>query len=72
MYQTFEFSIFRPAGWDNDNKIKILHENLNSMKPEDSYEDVIAKPVSTRKVGHVITKHVSMRKVGHVMCHVII
>ena len=39
----------RPAGWDNEKKISILYENLNTMKPDDCYEDVIVKPI-TRKV----------------------
>ena len=39
----------RPTGWDNDKKIAILYENLQSMKPEDAFNDVIAKPI-TRKV----------------------
>jgi dynein light intermediate chain 1 len=40
---------FRPTGWDNDKKIAILHENLQNIKPEESFEDVISKPI-TRKV----------------------
>ena len=39
----------RPAGWDNEKKISILYENMRNMKPEDAFEDVIAKPVM-RKV----------------------
>ncbi|BFZ12818.1 hypothetical protein BsWGS_15857 [Bradybaena similaris] len=42
-------SVFVPAGWDNEKKISILHENLTSMKPDDPFEDVITKP-ATRKV----------------------
>lgn len=41
---------FRPAGWDNIKKIAILHENLQSMKPDDYYRDVIAQPSVNRKV----------------------
>ena len=40
---------FRPTGWDNDKKIAILHENLQNIKPEEAFEDVISKPI-TRKV----------------------
>ena len=40
----------RPAGWDNMKKISILHENLQSMKPDDYYRDVIAQPATNRKV----------------------
>lgn len=42
--------ICRPAGWDNMKKISILHENLQSMKANDYYRDVIAQPVTNRKV----------------------
>lgn len=40
---------FRPAGWDNEKKIAILHENFTTVKPEDAYEDFIVKP-PVRKV----------------------
>ncbi|KAL1124175.1 hypothetical protein AAG570_001945, partial [Ranatra chinensis] len=39
-----------PSGWDSMNKITIVCENLQSMKPDDYYRDVIAPPV-TRKSG---------------------
>lgn len=42
--------ICRPAGWDNMKKISILHENLQSMKANDYYRDVIAQPATNRKV----------------------
>lgn len=38
----------RSAGWDND-KISILYENLQSMKPDDDYSDIIIRP-AVRKV----------------------
>jgi len=38
-----------PAGWDNDKKIGILHENFQTLKAEDSFEDSIRKP-PVRKV----------------------
>lgn len=41
---------YSPAGWDNMKKISILHENLQSMKPDDYYRDVIAQPSINRKV----------------------
>lgn len=44
---------FRPAGWDNEKKIAILHENFTTVKPEDAYEDFIVKP-PVRKVPHSI------------------
>ena len=49
----YGYSLFlRPTGWDNDKKVAILHENLQNIKPADSYEDVIAKPI-IRKVSKV-------------------
>ncbi|XP_015126823.1 cytoplasmic dynein 1 light intermediate chain 1 isoform X1 [Diachasma alloeum] len=42
-------AVLIPAGWDNMKKIGILHENLQSMKPDDYYRDVIAQPPTNRK-----------------------
>ena len=39
----------RPAGWDNDKKINILYENMQSVKPDDDYSDVISRP-TLRKI----------------------
>ncbi len=39
-----------PAGWDNEKKIAILYENMHSVKPDQYYTDVIARPI-VRKVG---------------------
>ncbi|NP_001090295.1 cytoplasmic dynein 1 light intermediate chain 2 [Xenopus laevis] len=44
-------SVFIPAGWDNEKKIGILHENFSTVKPEDAYEDFIVKP-PVRKLVH--------------------
>uniref|UniRef100_A0A6I8QLN8 Dynein light intermediate chain n=1 Tax=Xenopus tropicalis TaxID=8364 RepID=A0A6I8QLN8_XENTR len=44
-------AVFIPAGWDNDKKIGILHENFSTVKPEDAYEDFIVKP-PVRKLVH--------------------
>ncbi|KAM9493436.1 cytoplasmic dynein 1 light intermediate chain 1 isoform 2-T2 [Clarias gariepinus] len=44
-------SVFIPSGWDNEKKISILHENLQSVKAEDNFEDVIVKP-PVRKFVH--------------------
>ncbi|XP_030366986.1 cytoplasmic dynein 1 light intermediate chain 2-like isoform X4 [Strigops habroptila] len=44
-------AVFIPAGWDNENKIAILHENFMTVKPEDAYEDFIVKPL-IRKLVH--------------------
>ena len=38
-----------PSGWDSEKKISILYEGLNSMRHDDAYNDVIARPVM-RKV----------------------
>ena len=34
-----------PAGWDNEKKIGILYENMHSIRPDQYYTDVIAKPI---------------------------
>ena len=40
------FSIyFSPAGWDNEKKVAILYENMHSIRPDQYYTDVIAKPI---------------------------
>lgn len=36
--------VFSPSGWDNEKKIAILHENLQTIKADDNFEDVIVKP----------------------------
>uniref|UniRef100_A0A0K8RAQ1 Dynein light intermediate chain n=2 Tax=Ixodes TaxID=6944 RepID=A0A0K8RAQ1_IXORI len=38
-------AVFIPSGWDNDKKIAILYENINSASPDDPYTDVITKPM---------------------------
>uniref|UniRef100_A0A803WEI4 Dynein light intermediate chain n=1 Tax=Ficedula albicollis TaxID=59894 RepID=A0A803WEI4_FICAL len=37
-------AVFIPAGWDNDKKIGILHENFQTLKADDNFEDIITKP----------------------------
>ena len=44
----FQFS--SPAGWDNDKKMAILQENMSSFNPNEYFNEVIQKPVVTRKV----------------------
>ncbi|XP_061212402.1 cytoplasmic dynein 1 light intermediate chain 2-like [Neopsephotus bourkii] len=44
-------AVFIPAGWDNENKIAVLHESFMTVKPEDTYEDFIVKP-PIRKLVH--------------------
>ncbi|KAK0172651.1 hypothetical protein PV328_005946 [Microctonus aethiopoides] len=51
-------AVLIPAGWDNMKKIGILHENLQSMKPDDYYRDVIAQPQTNRKC---ITREVEVQ-----------
>lgn len=41
--------MFSPSGWDNEKKIAILHENFQTLKADDNFEDVIVKP-PVRKV----------------------
>jgi len=38
-------AVFIPAGWDNDKKIAILYENMHSVRPDQYYTDVIARPM---------------------------
>lgn len=42
-----------PAGWDNEKKMAILQENMTNIKPDDFYNEIIQKPVITRKVSLV-------------------
>ncbi|XP_037549306.1 cytoplasmic dynein 1 light intermediate chain 1 isoform X2 [Nematolebias whitei] len=44
-------AVFIPSGWDNEKKIAILHENFQTIKADNSYEDVIIKP-PVRKIVH--------------------
>lgn len=41
-------AVLIPSGWDNMKKISILYENMQSMKPDDYYRDIITQP-GTRK-----------------------
>nr|XP_013796596.1 PREDICTED: cytoplasmic dynein 1 light intermediate chain 2 isoform X1 [Apteryx mantelli mantelli]XP_013796597.1 PREDICTED: cytoplasmic dynein 1 light intermediate chain 2 isoform X1 [Apteryx mantelli mantelli] len=45
-------AVFIPAGWDNEKKIAILHENFTTVKPEDAYEDFIVKPPVRKQLVH--------------------
>lgn len=38
-------AVFIPAGWDSEKKIAILCENMHSIRPDQYYTDVIAKPI---------------------------
>ncbi|CAG0882397.1 unnamed protein product [Cyprideis torosa] len=43
-------AVFIPSGWDSEKKIQILHENIHSFRPDEDFNDVIARPhPSTRK-----------------------
>lgn len=35
---------FRPSGWDNEKKIAILYENIQSFSPDDDFSEVIKVP----------------------------
>lgn len=50
-------AVFIPAGWDNDKKINILYENMQSMKPEDDYSDVITRPTVRKLVQRETEAH---------------
>jgi dynein light intermediate chain 1 len=39
-------AVFIPGGWDNEKKIEILYENIQSFRPDDLYEEVIRRPPS--------------------------
>ncbi|XP_075212905.1 dynein light intermediate chain [Lycorma delicatula] len=43
-------AVLIPSGWDSMKKISILYENMQSMKPDDYYRDVIAPPVTRKTV----------------------
>uniref|UniRef100_A0A8C6WEQ8 Dynein light intermediate chain n=1 Tax=Neogobius melanostomus TaxID=47308 RepID=A0A8C6WEQ8_9GOBI len=56
-------AVFIPSGWDNEKKIGILHENLSTVRPEDPFEDFIAKP-PVRKESPARTASGSPRPAG--------
>ncbi|XP_022240059.1 cytoplasmic dynein 1 light intermediate chain 2-like [Limulus polyphemus] len=39
-----------PSGWDNNNKISILYENITSVSPDSRYSDVIIKPIIRKPI----------------------
>ncbi|XP_067001575.1 cytoplasmic dynein 1 light intermediate chain 2 isoform X2 [Anabrus simplex] len=43
-------AVLIPSGWDNMKKISILYENMQSMKPDDYYRDVIVQPIIRKPV----------------------
>lgn len=45
-------AVLIPAGWDNMKKINILYENMQSCKPDDDYNDIIAQPPSRKTVSN--------------------
>jgi dynein light intermediate chain 1 len=47
-------AVFIPAGWDNEKKMAILHENMSSFKPDDYYNNVIQKPVVRKNVSREV------------------
>ncbi|KAF3833792.1 hypothetical protein F7725_024996 [Dissostichus mawsoni] len=48
-------AVFIPSGWDNEKKIAILHENFQTVKADDNFEEVIVKP-PVRKVQSPVKK----------------
>lgn len=43
-------AVFIPSGWDNEKKIAILYENIQSCRPDDAYNNVILKPESRQQL----------------------
>ncbi|KAJ9574697.1 hypothetical protein L9F63_008132, partial [Diploptera punctata] len=43
-------AVLIPSGWDNMKKISILYENMQSMKPDDYYRDIIVQPAIRKPV----------------------
>ena len=39
-------AVFIPSGWDNEKKIAILYENIQSFSPDDDFNDIITVPVN--------------------------
>ena len=37
-------ALFIPCGWDNEKKISILYENIQTVSPDDTFDKVISKP----------------------------
>lgn len=46
-------AVFIPAGWDNDKKIAILYENIQTCSPDDDFNEVITKPVHRKPMKDV-------------------
>nr|XP_018909401.1 PREDICTED: cytoplasmic dynein 1 light intermediate chain 2 isoform X1 [Bemisia tabaci] len=47
-------AVFIPSGWDNMKKISILYENMQVMKPDDYYRDVIVPPPLRKAVTRAV------------------
>ncbi|XP_054283012.1 cytoplasmic dynein 1 light intermediate chain 2 isoform X2 [Macrosteles quadrilineatus] len=43
-------AVLIPSGWDNMKKISILYENMQSVKPDEYYRNIIAPPVVRKAV----------------------
>ena len=41
----------RPSGWDNEKKIAILYDNIQSFSPDDQYNEVIVNNQQFVNVG---------------------
>lgn len=50
-------AVFIPAGWDNEKKIGILYENMHSIRPDQYYTDVIAKPIVRKSTNNRDIEH---------------
>lgn len=43
-FHIYVFTLDRPMGWDNENKIAILDEHIKSFDSSESFESQITKP----------------------------
>lgn len=41
-------AVFIPSGWDNENKIKILHKHIQQFDPDSDYSDIIKSQTITK------------------------
>lgn len=47
-------ALFIPCGWDNEKKISILYENIQTVSPDDPFEKVICKPDPMNSTGQEV------------------
>lgn len=47
-------ALFIPCGWDNEKKISILYENIQTVSPDDPFDKVICKPDQMNCIGQEV------------------